>query len=154
MRRGSTDSDRGAVGEREADVTAAPSDADRAVDARDDEQSLACPTGGAAPAPTTSEFVWCDQAQSPTEIEFATESGFEWCNPEDDRKQRSRSEPAATDGAVDTTAAADGGPTGLVLDPEIVTTARLRGIDDEATALLSTLRRHGEPRRTERTEDG
>jgi hypothetical protein len=165
VRRDSTDSDREAIGGSETDPTATPDDADRTVDVRGDEETLACTAGEADPDPTTSGFVWCEQAQSPaegefeTESEFAaesgfeTESGFEWCDPEDDREQRSRSEPKGTAGAVDTAAVADDGPTGPVLDPEIVTTTRLRGIDDEAVALLSTLRRRGETRRNGRTDD-
>lgn len=149
MRRDSTDSDREAITEREGDVTATLDGADRGTDTPDDEETLACPADGADPDPTTSEFVWCETAASPTESESEIESGFEWCDPEDDRRQRSRPEPRGTD--PDTDAAADEGPTGPALDPEVVTTTRMRGIDDEAVALLSTLRRHGESRRTEST---
>lgn len=163
MRRDSTDPDREAIGGSETDPTATPDDADRTVDVRGDEETLACTAGEADPDPTTSGFVWCEQAQSPaegefeTESEFAaesgfeTESGFEWCDPQDDPNRRSGAAPGGT--ALDTDAAADEGPTGPALDPEVVTTTRLRGIDDEAVALLSALRRHGEPRRSERPED-
>jgi hypothetical protein len=116
-----------------------PDDADRDSAGRLD-------VGGARDVATASTgFVWCESTSDPDGS--GETGGFEWCEPKSDDAAAATT-PEEAEEAEDCEPSADVGEEDdeddagddLLLDPEIVTTTRAAGIDDDAVALLSALR--------------
>ena len=117
-----------------------PDDAERDSAGRSDR--LACERDAAT---ASTGFVWCESTSEPDGS--GETGGFEWCDPKSDDvaadttqtaiEEAENGEPAAD--AVEEDDEDDAGDD-LLLDPEIVTTTRSAGIDDDAIALLSALR--------------
>jgi hypothetical protein len=73
----------------------------------------------------------------------ATDSGFEWCDPTDEQDAASTAADSAGEAAIETTPA-DPTEEGFVVRGDLVTTTRSPGTDDEAVALLTSLRRRSD----------
>jgi hypothetical protein len=96
------------------------------------------------------DFEWCeptadvehgtDAASAGTDAGESSDGGFEWCEPTADPERGTDSSDV---GADPTDPGTNGGPGGdrLTLPPDLVTTRRGPGVDDEAVALLAALRR-------------
>lgn len=96
-------------------------------------------------------FVWCETAPTPDRAG----DGFEWCEPAGDGSHEpTASDEAGTEPETEAGSAIETGPEretdgteagrkneGRSLPRDLVTTTRVTGADDEAVALLSTLRR-------------
>jgi hypothetical protein len=70
----------------------------------------------------------------------ATDSGFEWCDPTDESDAESTTADSAGEAAIETTSA-DPAEEEFVVRGDLVRTTRSPGTDDEAVALLTSLRR-------------
>jgi hypothetical protein len=113
-----------------------------------DEVTLACRVEGDPDA--SDGFVWCEASDDESGVE-----GFEWCEPavgpESDAVAdgvEAGTEPEDHDVGSPSTSA--GSAEDLVLPRDLVTTTRSAALDEDAVALLATLRRNPEEGRWRR----
>ncbi|WP_152041802.1 hypothetical protein [Salinigranum salinum] len=145
-----------AAGGRARGETATDGEDVLAVDAgteRDDGGFVWCtasdgtePTTEAATAETTAADAAAEAVEAadtgpaePTGT-AATDSGFEWCDPTDEPDAEPTAADSAGEATVETTSA-DPTEEEFVVRGDLVTTTRSPGTDDEAVALLTSLRR-------------